>query len=152
VTIKNIDMKILLTLSLVLLTTISFSQSEHIWVKIADAPVITVENAATFTSYENTLESVLNYFYASRIRKDSEWRKVILILDPMPDRLAYELNKYDTWTITKFNLVSKTEFEPGKFWVKVNIEIIVNGRTDGGIDDAEVQFIDGKWIITSIPT
>jgi hypothetical protein len=39
---------------------------------------ITVDNAKSVTSFENTPESVVTYFFASRIRKDNEWEKVCL--------------------------------------------------------------------------
>jgi hypothetical protein len=148
-------MKLLLTIPFMLFSIISFSQdeeTERVWEKIPNAPVITTQNAATFTSYENSLESALNYFYASQIRKDEEWKKVFIPSEDWSDRIQYKMEKYAKWTITKFYLISKTEFEPGKFWVKVNMEIAIDGKTDGGIDQAEVQFINGKWVITSVPT
>lgn len=58
---------------LTFLSMSSFSQTERIWVKIENAPVITPENAADFLTHENTLESVMNYFFASQIRKDTLW-------------------------------------------------------------------------------
>ncbi len=145
-------MRIFVTSLLVVLSTFSFSQTKRVWEKIPNAPVITTENAKNYSSYENTPESVLNYFYASRIRKDGEWLKVFLPMEEWSARIANKVWKYDLWTITKFNLVSKTEYAPGKFWVKVNFEIVVDGKTDGGVDQAEVQFMNGQWIITSIPT
>jgi len=145
-------MKTVLPFLFVFFTAISYSQTERMWEKIEDAQFITAANASSFESYENTLESVLNYFFASQIRKDEEWKKVFIPSEDWSERIQYKMEKYAQWTITEFNLVSKTEFEPGKFWVKVNIEITINGKTDGGIDQAEVQFINGKWIITSVPT
>lgn len=146
-------MKFLMVLSVVLLHTVSFPQSiERIWVTIEDAPEITAYNASSFESYENTLESVLNYFYASQIRKDMEWMKVFVPHADWDERIAKKLIKYDQWTITNFHLVSKSEYALGKFYVKVYFKIEIDGKSEDGIDTAEVQLIDGKWIITSIPT
>ena len=146
-------MKFLIVLSVVLLHTVSFSQPiERIWVTIEDAPEITTYNASSFESYENTVESVLNYFYASQIRKDMEWMNVFVPHADWDERIAKKLIKYDQWTITNFHMVSKSEYAPGKFYVKVYFKIEVDGKSEDGIDTAEVQLIDGKWIITSIPT
>jgi len=145
-------MRTVLTLLLVIITTTSFSQTERVWEKIENAPVITPENAGDFMTHDQTLESTLNYFFASQIRKDTLWKEVVLGANSRGERMQRKLDQYEKWTITKFNLVSKTEYAPGKFWVKVNIEIIVDGKTDGGIDQADIVFVNHEWIIISIPT
>lgn len=145
-------MKTVLPFLFIFFTVISYSQTERVWEKFDDVQVITTANASSFESYENTLESVLNYFYASRIRKDEEWMNVFLPLGEWDERIVHKLEKYDQWTITNFHLVSKSEYAPGKFYVKVYFKIEMNGRSEDGIDTAEVQLIDGKWVITSIPT
>ncbi len=145
-------MKLFLTFLLTVLTTLSFSQTERVYTKIEPAPVITAQNASTYLSYDNTLESVLNYFYASQIRKDMEWMNVFVPLGDWDEEIARKLQKYDQWTITNFHLVSKSEYAPGKFYVKVYFKIEMDGKSEDGIDTAEVQLIEGKWIITSIPT
>nr|WP_294858469.1 hypothetical protein [uncultured Fluviicola sp.] len=150
-------MKKLLVIPFLIFSWVAFSQTEpveRVWEKIEHAPVIDTKNAATFSSYENTLESIVNFFYASQIRKDKEWEKVVPLPENRTERLQSKLKRYEeVWTITSFHLVSKTDYGNGKFGVKVYFEITgPDGRKDGGIDNAEVRLIDGKWIITSIPT
>lgn len=149
-------MKLVLILSFLILSGLSFSQeqTEPIWEKIENAPVIDAKNAATFSSYENTLESVMNFFYASQIRKDTEWEKVVPLPEDRTERMQSKLKRYEeVWTITSFYLVSKTQTSTNRFMVRVYIEITgPDGRKDGGVDTAEVRLIDGKWVITSIPT
>ncbi|MDF3026492.1 MAG: hypothetical protein K0S23_799 [Fluviicola sp.] len=150
-------MKILLIIPFLIFSCVSFSQTEpeeRVWEKIENAPVIDVKNAATFSTYENTLESVVNYFYASQIRKDKEWEKVVPLPEERTERLQSKLKRYEeVWTITTFHLVSKTQTSTNRFMVRVYFEITgPDGRKDGGIDTAEVRLIDGKWVITSIPT
>lgn len=146
-------MKWILAIMLSFLSLGSFSQTERIWEKIENAPVITPENAGDFLTHENTLESVMNYFYASQIRKDTLWENVVLSHYYQGERMQHKLEQYEKWTITKFNLVSKTEYAPGKFWVKVYFELIgPDGRKDGGIDQAEIQLVNRGWTIISIPT
>lgn len=145
-------MKKVLTVLLTFFTLNTFSQTERVWEKVENAPVITVQNAPTYTSYENTLESVVNYFYASQIRKDEKWKEVFLPEAEWSERIQYKLGKYEEWTITNFHLVSKTAYATGKFYVKVYFKIEMNGRSEDAIDTAEVQFINGSWVITSVPT
>lgn len=146
-------MKFVLTILLGFLSWSSFSQTERVWEKIEDAPVITPENAAEFLTHENTLESVMNYFFASQIRKDTLWENVVLSHYYRGERMQRKLEQYSKWTITKFNLVSKTEYAPGKFYVKVYFELTgPDGRKDGGIDQAEIQLVNHGWIIISVPT
>ncbi len=148
-------MNVKLTLLFGMFVFSSFAQTEEdgfIWVEFPNAKEISVENANQIKTYENTMESVVNYFYASRIRKDSEWEKVLPKSGERSERLLRELVKYDTWTILKYHIVSCTEFEPGKYWVKIYMQISFNGRIKGGTDEADVELIDGKWVITSVPT
>ncbi len=144
-------MRIFLTIILVALSAFSFSQEMDPIEKISNAPVITASNASTFTSYENTLESVVNFFYASQIRKDKEWEKVLPFTEKRTEILRQKLQKYEGWHFTKFSLTGKVEHEVGKFWVFINIEITADGKTTTGNGRVEVELIDGNFVITGIP-
>jgi hypothetical protein len=113
---------------------------------------ITTENAKQVVAFDNSPESVVMYFFASRIRKDKEWEKVCLPTDQRSDKMKRKLEKYDQWTFTKYRYVSKKEFEPNKFWVTIHMAISVDGDADEGEDEATVEKIDGKWIVTEVPT
>ena len=119
--------------------------------KISNAPIIASDNASTFNSYENTLESVVNYFFASQIRKDKEWEKVVPSLQDRTESMQQKLQKYETWTVTKFQLSGKVEYERGKFWVFIKVEVIIDGKTNYGKSRVEVELINDKLIITDIP-
>ena len=145
-------MKSVLFLLLVFFTRVSHSQTEQVWIKIEEPPLITVDNASSFEVYENTPESVLNYFYASRIRKDKEWEKVVPLPEDRSEELNLELERYSTWTITNFHLVSISVSKYTKALVKVYFKIEMNGRSEDGVDTAKLKIIDGKWTIISVPT
>lgn len=113
---------------------------------------VTIENAKDVNTFQNTPESVVIYFFASRIRKDKEWEKVCPTPDKRTDELKRGLEEYNKWTFTKCRFVEKKEFEKNKFWVKVYMEINIDGETDNGEDEATVEFIDGKCVITDVPT
>lgn len=125
-------------------------------VQIFKSPMeITAENAQEVTSFENEPGSLVQYFFASRIRGDEKWKEVCQPEGQMSERMKYSLDKYDNWKFTKFHLVSKEEASPGKWWVKVYfaIEIERNGKIirDDGQDEATVREWNGKFIITEVP-
>jgi hypothetical protein len=113
---------------------------------------ITSENAKQVVAFDNSPESVVMYFYASRIRKDNDWEKVCQSADQRSDKMKRKLEEYSKWTFTKYRYVSKKEFEPNKFWVTIHMAITVEGDSDEGEDEATVELIDGKWVITEVPT
>ena len=113
---------------------------------------ITDDNANGVTSFENTPESIVMYFFASKIRKDNEWEKVCLPKDQRSDKLKRGLDEYNNWGFTKYRFVDKKEFDKGKFWVKIYMSITYEGATDDGEDEVTVEMIDGNWLITEVPT
>lgn len=116
--------------------------------KISNAPIITASNASTFISYENTLESVVNYFFASQIRKDNEWEKVVSSPQERTELMQHILHKYETRTVTKFQLLGKVEHERGKFWVFVKVEMMGNGKINNVSGRLEIELINSKLVIT----
>lgn len=171
-------MKLLLTLLLVVFTKSSFSQEEKreeiiekapveedsqvvkvsvpqkklVWADVKPTVVITPENAKDFTTLENTPESTLNYFFASYIRKDELWKTVVMRKYWRGEQMDNKLEQYSNWTITKCKLISRSEYAPGKFWVKMNLEITVDGKVHELIGQAEIIVFNLGWLITDIPT
>ena len=145
-------MKFFLILTFYLIINSSYSQSDYVWDKYSDPLLITSDNANSIDSFENNLESIVIFFYASKIRNDKEWQKVIPTEEFRSYWLKQKLEDYDLWTFTKFQLISRTEYSPNKFWVKAFFEIEYKGEIDGKIDEVTVELIDGMWIITSVPT
>lgn len=91
------------------------------------------------------------YFYASRIRQDNKWEEVVQPADQRSDRMVNELEEYTKWTFSGYQFKEKKEVDPNKFYVSVWFEISVNGSTDDGTDQATVEMLDGKWVITEVP-
>jgi len=113
---------------------------------------ITADNAKSVTSFENTPESVVTYFFASKIRTDNEWEKVCLPKEKRSDKFTRGLKEYDSWIFTKYKYVDTKEFEKNKLWVKIYMEITFKGDSDSGEDEVTVELVDGKWLITEVPT
>jgi hypothetical protein len=169
-------MKLLLVLFLVAFTKSSFSQEEKseeiiekapvkedspvkasvpekklFWTAVKNPIVITLDNAKDFTTHDNTPESALNYFFASHIRKDELWKTVVIREYWRGEEMDLKLKQYSNWTITRCNLVSKSEYAPGKFRVKVNLEITADGKTREWIGEAEMIVFNSAWLIINIP-
>ena len=145
-------MKLILTLLLNLIVTISFSQSKYKWEKYENPLLIKNDSTTTIDNFENTPESIVTYFYASKIRKDSKWEKVL----PNEDNRSASLKKallllQEHLTITQFQLVSKAEYSKNELWIKVFFEIEYNGKKKSGTDEVTVKLINGKWFITNLP-
>lgn len=113
---------------------------------------ITVENAASVTAYENTPESVVMYFYASKIRKDEKWKEVVIPESTWDERMHRKMQEYSRWTFLAYRLVSTKDAGEGKVWVTLYMKIKVGDETDDGQDEATVSYIDGKWLISEVPT
>ena len=127
-------------------------QKEDYATKIANAPMLDNTNAKTIKSYENTPESVVTYFYASKIRGDDKWKEVMIPESEWDERVKYKVEKYSKWTITKFQLREKKKSGETSYYIKIYMEIEVDGKKDGGEDTVTVKMINGKWTIISIPT
>ncbi len=134
------------------LTQAAFSQQDDDWIVYEDAVLIDSSNASSIKDFENTPESIVTFFYASKIRNDNEWLKVIPEEGDRSERLNRKLEEYENWTFTKFKLVSKMESSEKQLWIKIFMEIVYEGGVDSGTDEVTVELIDGKWIITSVPT
>ncbi|EAY27880.1 hypothetical protein [Microscilla marina] len=122
------------------------------WIAYKKAKLIEAKSARKVRRFKNKPGSLVTYFYASKIRQDQKWKKVLPKKTPWSRRLTYALNKYKDWTFTKFRLVSKKEHKPSKLWVKIWVEIEYKGRKDSGTDEVSLELIDGKWVIVSLPT
>lgn len=113
---------------------------------------ITVVNAGDVTSFEETPESIVMYFYASKIRKDNDWEKVCIPERARSSKFTNALGAYESWIFTKYRFVSKEEFAPDVWSVTIYMEISMNGQTDSGTDQVKVEKVDGSLFITEVPT
>ncbi|MFC2093300.1 hypothetical protein ACFLSV_05310 [Bacteroidota bacterium] len=134
------------------LTQTAFSQQDDDWIVYDDAVLIDSSNASSIEDFENTPESIVTYFYASKIKNDDDWNNVLPEEGDRSKRLNRKLKEYENWTFTKFKLVSKMESGESQLWIKIFMEIVYKGRVDSGTDEVTVELIDGKWVITSVPT
>jgi hypothetical protein len=77
----------------------------------------------------------VTYFFASKIRGDDDWKKVLEPENTWSKRMLYSLDKCEKWTFTAFRLDRKRCML----------------KTGGGFDEVSVTNSNGTWIITEVP-
>lgn len=135
----------ILTCTFSLLALISFSQ------EINENDTITKLNAQLITSFDKSdIESMVTYYFASRIRGDEKWKEVLPDPSLWTDRMIYSIEKHNQLNFTKYKNLGFYEGEYGAY-VKVFIWVEMNGKSDGGIDDVTLKQENGQWIIWKVP-
>lgn len=147
-------MKKIFTLALLSCLSIHVgAQTEYTFAPYEDPVLITQANAQGIDTFDSSIpESVVTYFYASKIRGDRSWEEVLPDKKSRSERLKRKLLAYEEWKIIQFKLVGQAEAAKNKLWVKIFMVIEYQGKTESGEDEVTIERIDGKWIITSIPT
>jgi hypothetical protein len=108
-------------------------------------------NAGSVTSFdENDIESMVTFYFASRIRGDQDWRKVLPDSTQWSDRMKHSIARHNEWKFVEFQ---NKKLYTGNYgtYVKVHFTIEYKGRQDGGDDDVELEKQDGRWIIAKVP-
>ncbi len=147
---KLFEMKIrnlfnLTLLSIVLLTNTGCSQSVGVKDKI------TTSNAHLITDFDSEdIESLVTYYFASRIRQDNEWMKALPDSSTWSGRMKASIKRHNEWNFIEFQNLGLYEGKYGTY-VKVYFQIEMNGRTDEGEDDVEIRKENGRWIISKVP-
>lgn len=126
------------------------AQSSEDWVEYKDAIIITETNAHGISSFDNTPESVVNYFYASLIRDDEDWNLVVPKKSDRSDRLKSKLAEYTNWTIHSVQITKNQKKQEAETLIKVKIDLEYKGKRAVGELRVTLSKIKQKWIITDL--
>lgn len=119
--------------------------------KIGVKELITTENADLVTDFdEDDIESMVTYYFASRIRKDDKWKEAIPDRSEWSPRMKASIERHNQWNFVEFQNLGLYEGQYGTY-VKVFIMIEINGQKDGGEDEVELGKRNGKWFISKVP-
>lgn len=141
-------MKKLLSLSAVFLLFFTFTAITQ---DLKDS-LITKQNAHLITSYDiDNIESMVTFYFASRIRGDEKWKEVVPKESVWTSRMRYSIQKHDTWEFIKFQNLGYLKDKYGNSGVKVYFCITYNGREDCGKDDVELKWDGERWTIWVVP-
>ena len=100
--------------------------------------MITVENAHEIDSFDPAnVESMIDYYFASRIRGDQKWKEVLQDPTEWSNRMKYSIDEHDKWNFLEYK---NDGFKDGSDrWVSIWVKIEYNGRTDSGTNEVEVK-------------
>ena len=122
------------------------------WEMYGNAARFTVESVADVTPDNDTPEAAVIHFFASRIRGDDAWEDVVPDEGERSAYLQRSLEQYRDWRFLALELMGRNAQEDGSYWIKIYMEISFQGEVETGTDTVEVHFLDGRWVLTRVPS
>lgn len=112
--------------------------------------MINSENAHEITSFDfKDPISLIDYYYASRIRGDEQWRKVVGPPESWSGRMQRTLEKQKSWNYLAYE--NKGFQGNSEKYITVYFKVSINGRTDAGENEVEVKKNGDEWVIVKVP-
>jgi len=119
--------------------------------KVGVKEKITIENAHLVKEYnKDDIESLVTYYFASRIRKDDKWINVLPKSTEWSSRMKTSIDEHNKWNFVEFKNLGLYKGKYGTY-VKVYFVIDIKGHREGGEDEVEITEKNGKWIISVVP-
>ncbi len=135
----KLSMKNVILLFLSLIFLFACSSQKRIFETINE------KNAHRIRSFDETnIESMVTFYFASRIRNDEQWRKVLPDSSEWSSRMKHSIAKHNQWKFVEFKNLGIYKGQYGTY-VKVYFMIEVNGKKDGGKDDVELRRENDRW-------
>lgn len=137
-------MKQILTLILIFQLTINYAQESKSY-------SITIDNAKSFKTFNKTdIGSMVDYYFASRIRGDQEWKKVLPDSSLWSSRMSGSIAKHNKWTFINYKNLGLHNSDYG---ASFKVDFCIQGQTDTecGEDSVEISKNGDEWIITKVP-
>lgn len=121
--------------------------------KVGVKKLITKDNAHLITTFdENDIESMVTYYFSSRIRQDDKWKQVLPPENTWSDRMKYSIAKHNKLTFFEFLNLGFGKNKYGNHHVKIWAKVGMNNEKDEGEDFVQIRKVNNKWIITKVPT
>lgn len=120
------------------------------WQFYIDAPTWDATNVADLAPGFDTSEAAVVHFYASRIRGDGRWEEALPT--ERGDVLLRKLERMDAWEIKTLRLVARKPRSPKRWYVKVTLDLVRDGKPVAFRDDVTVERIDQRWVVTRPPS
>jgi hypothetical protein len=119
--------------------------------QVSKGDTITKSNAHLITTFDtNDIESMITYYFASRIRGDKKWMEVMPDTSLWSRRMWVSVSRHNAWNFTRFVNLGRQRSETMEV-VKVYFAIAYNGREDEGVDDVELRWEGTRWVIDVVP-
>jgi len=120
------------------------------WQFYIDAPTWDATNVADLAPGCDTPEAAVVHFYASRIRGDRRWEEALP--SERGDMLVRKLERMDTWEIKTLRLVARKQRSPTRWYVKVALDLVRDGKEIAFRDDVTVERVDQRWVVARPPS
>lgn len=98
----------------------------------------------------DTAEGAVVLFLASRIRGDRAWEDAI-VADP-GRKAKKALKTWRGWTLRRAQLKSRKMRGQTRGYVRVWLDLSIDGDSETGTDDFTVTFENGAWRVSDIPS
>ncbi len=119
---------------------------------VATKAIINKSNADQIKSFdENDIESMVTYYFASRVRHDNKWKDALPDPSKWSPRMKYSLESHGQWNFIEFQNLGFIEGKNGSY-VRVRMKIEYKGREQEGEDEVELEKVNGKWVIVAVPS
>jgi hypothetical protein len=127
-------------------------QEEDGWESYRDPIILGDGNVKDLMPGQSTPEAAVVHFYASRIRRDEHYLDVLPPKEQWTGKLAGALEKMDKWTFIEVRLMGRKKLSEDEVWIKVYMEVEVEGKPDSGMDEVTLNKIGDKWFVVEPPT
>ncbi|MDP2305737.1 MAG: hypothetical protein Q8P18_06890 [Pseudomonadota bacterium] len=125
-------------------------EAEDGWQFYTNAPAWDLPAVADLAPGDATPEAAVVHFYASRMRKDLRWEEVLPAV--RSDVLVRKLARMEGWTIRTLRLVARKQRSDRRWYVKVHLDLLRDGKEVAFRDDATVERDGDRWVVTRPPT
>lgn len=120
------------------------------WQTYTDAPDLTRASVAGLSPTPDTPEAAVTLFLASRLRGDSDWKDAMA--DDPGRRGKKALNQWKDWTLTGARLLARKDKGASRAYVRVQLELKIDGDSESGSDDFEVIAEGNGWRVKQPPS
>jgi hypothetical protein len=122
-----------------------------------DPVIYDSSNTADLAPGQASPEAAVVHVYASLIRGDTRFREVIAPSSILPPDISEDLRNYSfmetiTWDVKRVKLHSRRQYQPGRMWITLWMEVSYQGELDEGTDEVELILVEGKWYVVRLPT
>ncbi len=120
------------------------------WQFYIDAPTWDAAAAADLAPGGDSPEAAVVHFYASRLRGDTRWEEALPA--ERSDTLVRKLERMDGWEIRTARLVARKQRSPGRWYVKVALDLVREGKEVAFRDDVTVEREGDRWVVARPPS
>lgn len=126
------------------------AQGDNGWETYIDSRMLDANSAAGLKPEPTSPEAAVVLFLASRIRGDSAWKDAVV--DSPGRKTNKALKAWNDWTLNAAQIRARKMKGEDRGYMRVWIDITVDGDTDSGTDDFTFKREGDGWRISEVPS